>query len=130
MEVMPRVFIMEYMAGKKHKTEITLPQLLGKRIKELRQQKGFTQEDLAEVCGVHPSLIGPIESGKKFPRAETLNKLAKALEVPIYQLWMVEPEVKPKQRAIQELVDLLNRCPEKDAEFLLYIGKELIKRYH
>src|SRR5512136_959025 len=53
---------------------------LGLKISELRQQKGLTQEQLAERCEVSPRTIQRIESGEVDPRAYTLQCLGEALE--------------------------------------------------
>ncbi len=53
---------------------------LGFKVSELRQQKGLTQEQLAECCEVSPRTIQRIESGEVDPRAYTLHCLGEALE--------------------------------------------------
>jgi len=53
---------------------------LGLKVSELRQQKGLTQEQLAERCEVSPRTIQRIESGEVDPRAYTLQCLGAALE--------------------------------------------------
>jgi len=53
---------------------------LGLRVSELRQQKGFTQEQLAEKCEVSPRTIQRIESGEVDPRSYTLQCLSSSLE--------------------------------------------------
>jgi uncharacterized Tic20 family protein/DNA-binding Xre family transcriptional regulator len=53
---------------------------LGLKVSELRQQKGLTQEQLAERCEVSPRTIQRIESGEVDPRAYTLHCLGEALE--------------------------------------------------
>jgi uncharacterized Tic20 family protein/DNA-binding Xre family transcriptional regulator len=53
---------------------------LGLKIIELRQQKGLTQEQLAELCEISARTIQRIESGEVDPRAYTLQCLSKALE--------------------------------------------------
>src|SRR5512147_399161 len=53
---------------------------LGIKVSELRQQKGFTQEQLAELCEVSTRTIQRIESGEVDPRAFTLNRLGEVLE--------------------------------------------------
>ncbi len=53
---------------------------LGVKIAELRQQKGLTQEQLAEKCEVSTRTIQRIESGEVDPRAYTLCCLGQALE--------------------------------------------------
>nr|WP_321405581.1 helix-turn-helix domain-containing protein [uncultured Carboxylicivirga sp.] len=53
----------------------------GKLIKELRLQKGMTQEELAEKTELSSRTIQRIENGEVDPRAYTLQMIAKALEV-------------------------------------------------
>jgi uncharacterized Tic20 family protein/DNA-binding transcriptional regulator YiaG len=53
---------------------------LGLKVSELRQQKGFTQEQLAEKCEVSARTIQRIESDEVDPRAYTLHCLGEALE--------------------------------------------------
>ncbi len=53
---------------------------LGLRVIELRQQKGFTQEQLAEKCEVSPRTIQRIESGEVDPRSYTLQCLSDSLD--------------------------------------------------
>jgi uncharacterized Tic20 family protein len=53
---------------------------LGITIAELRVQKGFTQEKLAEYCEVSKRTIQRIENGEVEPRAFTLNNLSNILE--------------------------------------------------
>jgi transcriptional regulator with XRE-family HTH domain len=53
---------------------------LGLKVSELRQQKGLTQEQLAERCEVSARTIQRIESGEVDPRAYTLHCLGEALE--------------------------------------------------
>jgi uncharacterized Tic20 family protein len=53
---------------------------LGLKISELRQQKGWTQEKLAEYCDVSTRTIQRIESGEVEPRSFTRNSLSNILE--------------------------------------------------
>jgi uncharacterized Tic20 family protein/DNA-binding Xre family transcriptional regulator len=53
---------------------------LGLKVAELRQEKGFTQEQLAELCEVSPRTIQRIENGEVDPRAYTLGCLSEALD--------------------------------------------------
>ena len=53
---------------------------LGLKVSELRQQKGLTQEQLAERCEVSARTIQRIESGEVDPRAYTLHCLGEALD--------------------------------------------------
>ena len=62
---------------------------LGEVIKELRKLKGLTPKDLARSAGVNISEIYRIEHGQRFPRAQTLKKLAGPLgisEIALFKL--------------------------------------------
>ncbi len=50
-------------------------------IKELRKQKGLSQNALAELCGVHQTAVSQWEKGRTTPDLDSLKKLAKALGV-------------------------------------------------
>jgi transcriptional regulator with XRE-family HTH domain len=54
---------------------------LGGRIRALRQAKGWTQEDLAEKSGLHPTYIGGIERGERNVGLDNLLKIATAFRV-------------------------------------------------
>ena len=68
-------------------------ELLKKNIKEYRSRLGYTQASLAEKCGVATSYIGEIEIARKFPSAKMLQKLADALEVKPYKLFLGEEDI-------------------------------------
>lgn len=57
-----------------------------KLLVQLRVAKGWSQTKLAEASGVSQTYISDLEAGKKNPTVLILQKLAKALEVPISQL--------------------------------------------
>lgn len=62
-------------------------QLLGGRIKELRMSKRLSQDQLSEQIGIDPKHLSRIELGKSFPYMETLEGVAKALQVEIKDLF-------------------------------------------
>lgn len=60
--------------------------MLGNRIKTLRKQKGLTQKQLGEKCGIVDVNIRKYESGTQKPKIETLQKIAYALGVSTHEL--------------------------------------------
>ncbi|MDE6138678.1 MAG: helix-turn-helix domain-containing protein [Candidatus Gastranaerophilales bacterium] len=68
-----------------------IKELLGKKIKELRKAKKYTQEQLAEKVGIGTPNISYFETGKFSPSVDTLQKIAEVLDVEIYELYMFQP---------------------------------------
>ena len=54
---------------------------LGKKIKKLRIERGYTQEILSEMADISQRALSSIEVGENFVTAETLDKLLSALEI-------------------------------------------------
>lgn len=61
-------------------------------VRQLRLDKGLSQEGLADLCGLHRTYIGTIERGEKNVTIETANKLAKALGVKLSHLFTLLEE--------------------------------------
>lgn len=71
--------------------------VLGKRIRIVREQKGFSQGDIEKRCGLLRCYISRVENGRTVPSLETLEKFARALEVPLHELFYegAEPPAMP-----------------------------------
>lgn len=54
-------------------------QLLARNLRALRLSRGWSQEEMAERCGLHRTYVGAIERGERNVTLETLNALALAL---------------------------------------------------
>jgi transcriptional regulator with XRE-family HTH domain len=69
--------------------------LFGTRLKQLREERELTQEQLAEAIGITPQQLSEIERGKHGTSFKRLTKLAKALEVPVHCLFVFteEPDI-------------------------------------
>ena len=59
----------------------------GKRLRELRTIKGYSQEQLAEMATLHWTYIGGIERGERNPTLINLEKLARALDISLPELF-------------------------------------------
>ena len=90
------------------KNNLDIKKLLGQRIKEIRTQKGLTQDKLAEKVGFGQRTLSKIECGKTFITAENLAKLLSALDIGVDELftlgYLQEKEIIKKEliSAIQE----------------------------
>lgn len=65
----------------------TVLKLIGQRVRDLRKQRGLSQEQLGELAGFHFSYIGGLERGQKNLSLLNIEKIAIALDVPIYELF-------------------------------------------
>ena len=61
--------------------------VIGDRLKELRESKELSQGDIEKRTGLLRCYISRVENGHTVPAVSTLEKLARALEVPMYQLF-------------------------------------------
>ena len=68
-------------------SEEKLMKTFGKRVAAVRKSKGVTQQQLAERTGMSVVAIAYIETGKRWARLGTLNKIAKSLKVDIAELF-------------------------------------------
>src|ERR1700745_3320235 len=57
------------------------------RLRELRESKNLSQGDIKKRTGLFRCYISRVENGHTVPAVETLEKFARALEVPMYQLF-------------------------------------------
>ena len=55
--------------------------IFGKRLRELRMERGVSQEKLAEMADLHRNHVGVLERGGQFASLDTICKLAHALKV-------------------------------------------------
>ena len=71
--------------------------IIGDRLRELREERKHSQGDIEKKTGLLRCYISRIENGHTVPAIETLEKLARALEIPMYQLFYdgVEPPKLP-----------------------------------
>ena len=83
---------------------------IGDRLRTLREEKKFTQGEVEKRTGVLRTYVSRVENGHAVPSVETLEKFARALEVPMYQLFY-DGEERPK---------LLNRLNRKSADDILW----------
>lgn len=72
--------------------------MIGERLRELREAKNLSQGDMEKRTGCLRCYTSRVENGHTVPSVETLEKYAKALEVPMYRLFCEgdKPPEKPK----------------------------------
>jgi transcriptional regulator with XRE-family HTH domain len=122
--------------------------LIGERLKELRESKNLSQGDIEKRTGLLRCYISRVENGHTVPAIETLEKLARAMEIPIYQLFYdgdhppKAPELPKREatndngwggsgkdaRKLAKFVRVLSRTNERDRKILLSMAQKMARR--
>ena len=122
--------------------------IIGDRLRALREEKKFSQGDIEKRTGLLRCYISRVENGHTVPAIETLEKMARALEVPLYQLFYdgeEPPELPnlPKRKSADDIAwgssgkearllnkfrRLMGRIEEGDRRLLLYMVQKMANR--
>ena len=121
--------------------------VVGDRLRQLREQKNMSQGDIEERTGLLRCYVSRVENGHTVPAIDTLEKFARALEIPMYQL-LYDGEGIPKipqpmkRKAAREVLwgnsgqdagmltkfrRLFGHMEEEDRRLLLYIAQKMHK---
>jgi transcriptional regulator with XRE-family HTH domain len=103
--------------------------IIGDRLRELREGKSLSQGDIEKRTGLLRCYISRVENGHTVPAIETLEKMARALEVPLYQLFYggEEPPKLPNLLKRKASADLIWGSSGKQAVYLHKLTKCLGK---
>ena len=93
-------------------------EILGKKIKQIRIEKGISQEKLSEKIDISPRQMCTIENGNSFPSIETFIKIAEILEININDFFNLTPETNDKLR--RDIYNLIQTIQE------LHLIKDII----
>jgi transcriptional regulator with XRE-family HTH domain len=119
--------------------------MLGARLKEIREQKNLSQGDIERVSGLKRCYVSRVENGHTVPAVETLERLARALEVPMYRLFYDGDESLPPQsrqltrnpswgnsgksrRYIDRLAFALGKMTSNDRDLILLMAHRVNQR--
>ena len=94
--------------------------VIGERLRQLREQKKLSQGDIEKRTGLLRCYVSRVENGHTVPAVETLEKFARALEVPVYQLFYdgEEPPKLPNMLKRKSSGEVAWGSDGKDAKFL------------
>ena len=82
----------------------TIREIFAKNLRDSRRKCGFTQAQLAEKAGVSTHYIALIELARNIPKVETIELLANALNVEIYELFIVPLSPAMELKKLNELI--------------------------
>jgi len=100
--------ILGFMDELLEKTEV----LLGRRIRTLRNMKGWTQQELGTEADVNYKFLGEIERGQQNPSFNILVKIAAALEVELPEMFRFEQEVLDRNEIEARIKEILQTIPD------------------
>lgn len=66
--------------------------IFARRLRQIRQVRGLSQEELADMAGLHRTYVGSVERSERNVSIDNMERLAIALEVDITELLRKEPE--------------------------------------
>ncbi len=120
---------------------------IGDRLRALREEKKFTQGEIEKRTGLLRAYVSRVENGHCVPAVETLEKFARALEVPMYQLFYdgEQPPKLPnllKRKTADEIAwgssgkdarwlarfrHLLSHTEESDRKILMFMARQMTR---
>ena len=106
---------------------------LGPIIRQLRERKGWTQDELAHQSGTTAANISRIEAGRHRPGAELLGSIAYVLEVKVYELMALAEGLTPPALSAgfdpdeELLIGYFRKMPAEERELFKAIGASLCR---
>ena len=120
--------------------------VIADRLRAIREQKNMSQGDIEKRTGLLRCYISRVENGHTVPAIETLEKMARAMEVPMYQLFYdgekppAAPSIPTRKaamgwgssgrdaRTLHRFRTLLSRADEGDVKLLLYMAQKMSRK--
>jgi len=129
------------------KLERTKQMIIGDQLRAIREEKKLSQGEIEKRTGLLRCYISRVENGHTVPAVETLEKFARALEVPLYQLFYDsdKPPALPNilkrksageiawgssgkdARMLERFRQLLSRTKEGDRKLLLFMAQKMAR---
>jgi len=107
---------------------VEMENLFGKRLKELRLEKGITQEELSGITGVSFPTISRYKNGHRDePGLSVLKKFANYFDVSIDYL-SGDSNIKDKDFTPNEIAKIFNKLGDEEKRILMDLAKNLLKR--
>ncbi len=103
--------------------------LIGDRLRAIREEKKLSQGDIEKRTGLLRCYVSRVENGHTVPAVETIEKFARALELPIYQLFYDgdKPPELPNLPKRKTAADIAWGTTGKDARFLTKLRRLLAR---
>lgn len=99
--------------------------LLGRRIRAIRRARGWTQEELGAKAGISYKFVGEIERCQQNPSFDTLDKIADALEIELYELFRFEQGITNRKDIESWMAKIIKGIPEDDLRQVFFVLRGL-----
>jgi transcriptional regulator with XRE-family HTH domain len=99
--------------------------LLGRRIRFLRNLKGWTQQELGNQADINYKFIGEIERGQQNPSFKVLVKIATSLEVELPELFRFEHQIFDRKEIEARIKEILKGIPDDQLRQILMLMQVL-----
>lgn len=101
---------------------------LGEKIKRMRRERGYTQEQFAELIDISSRNVSNIEQGISFPKPETIEKIIEAFHITIDDLFIIN-HIKSKKELLKNINQYIDKISdnEKMLELVYRILRDLIE---
>jgi transcriptional regulator with XRE-family HTH domain len=101
-------------------------ELLGSRVKELRKKAQMSQEELAERIGINYKNLSRIEAGRGYPTLETLETIAKVLNLEIRDFFEFH-HLDSADSVAEAINTIVKTASDKDLQLFLKFLRALIR---
>jgi len=97
----------------------------GRRIRQIRKARDWTQEEFGAIAGLDYKYLGAIERGEKNLTIDNIEKIAKGFGIDTCQLFLFSlKDAMPEEEITEEKIqDLLDKCDDKVKKFILLIAQ-------
>ena len=104
-----------------------IAKIVGERLRAYRSRAGLSQEELAEKACVHPTYVGQLERGEKNATLESVEKIARALNLPFEVLFEAIIHGNTDNAAARECYRMVTAMPEKEQQAFMSLIKRIVE---
>jgi transcriptional regulator with XRE-family HTH domain len=118
--------------------------VIGDKLKSLREQKNLSQGDIEKRTGLLRCYISRVENNHTVPSFDTLEKMARALEIPMYRIFTDEEHIKKPNipakfirrqavsskhgRELQSFAKCFSRMSDKSRALMIHMASKMANR--
>ena len=107
----------------------SLREIFAKNLRNNRRRCGFSQEKLAEKTKISTQYLAMMEIARKFPTAEVLERLAMAMDIKVYELFLIDHSPREELELLRQeiLQDINNSIDDKLQQSIVFYIENAVK---